>query len=262
MQKIIIFCACLLLGSGFIYGQDPVCEVPAHYADSLIGVYPGPYHPELFPFGGITDNAYKDEYFELQLNAVISDSITFEGVQWKMDYLQVEDNGVLNLPAGYEYACNPPDCKFLANTLGCLLISGVTGDTGVYDLKLKSEISVLNGVFKIKDTLPELLIPGSHYYLSVINYTFDVFKNQIGYKVLSNPVVDRIQLEFNLDSRTDYRIDLIDINGFKLKSVNRTSYGIVNESIDLGAEIAPGYYFVRLTTDKGIATEKILILPR
>jgi hypothetical protein len=260
--------------------QDPVCEPDTSYADDLPGVYPGPYHPVLFPDGGIEDIACINHPFELTLTAVIKDSIDFQGLQIKLNYLEIEEDGFLNLPEGLNYACNPPNCKFEANTLGCMILTGTPLDVnavGTYDLQLKSTIVALNGLITVTDTLPGFLIPDSHYYLELegedsencqelsVN---DLFLEDLGFELLNNPVSDQISVEFNLRTSSDFRLELLDLNGRVLLSKTGKGKGYQRQNLDASALTSlrsggqgPGaYYLLRLITERGLASKKVLIL--
>ena len=261
-----------LLGFRPVLAQDPVCLPDSSYIDALAGVYPGPYHPVLFPDGGIHDTACINHPFELVLTAVIQDSITFNGLQLKLNYLEIAPNGVLNLPAGMGYACNPPNCKFESNTMGCMLISGTpegNNPTGTYDLKLKSKIVALNGLITVNDTLPEFLIPGSHYYLVLDpeNSTHCQTANVPGgpdsrlqFELLMNPVKDRLGISFDLPPATEWQLVLHDLCGRQV-AVSSGSGGRDREWFDLsGHSLHSGYYLVRLVSAGGVAVRKVLIL--
>jgi hypothetical protein len=262
--------------------QDPVCIPDESYADSLVGVYPGPYHPELFPDGGIHDTACINHPFELVLTAVISDSITYGGLSFYFNYLQIEEDGVLNLPEGLDYACNPPNCRFETNTLGCMLISGTPTEGNEirnYDLKLKSEILIAN-FLKLNDTLPELLIPGSNYYLYLDSEdsehcqelsAWELFTERTDLRVMVNPVTTRqIPVEFSLDKQTGYELQLVNLYGQVIQSVHGQNTGRVRHVFDLSDAAGfghrnvqnnqGGYFLIRLLTPRGTATEKVLIL--
>ena len=261
-----------LFFAGVLPAQDPVCVPDLSYADSLAGVYPGPFHPELFPDGGIHDTACINHPFELVLTAVVQDSITFGGLQLKLNYLQIAQNGVLNMPEGFSYACNPPNCKFESNTIGCMLISGTpteANEPGVFDLKLKSQIVALNGLININDTLPEFLIPGSHYYLvldpenSIHCQSSSVSTTPLdkpGLELVSNPVSDRIRVRLDLKESSSWQLDLVDMYGQKIDRITGSG-GSDTEDYEMGAsQLLPGYYFLRLTTSRGMVVRKLLVI--
>jgi hypothetical protein len=252
-------------------GQDPVCYPDSTYADSLAGVYPGPYHPVIFPDGGITDIACINHPFEMVLTAVIRDSISYAGFDFKLNHLKIEENGILGMPEGLDYACNPPSCFFESNTLGCLVISGTptgTNQTGAYDLKLISEIVAADGLIYIKDTLPDFLIPGSYYYLNLESEdsencmelnTFQTTEVAYDFKILSNPVGERLKLELDLAPDVNWEIQLMGINTDLIS--RKRGRGPADLSFDMvDYDLAPGTYFVRMITKSGIRVKKMLII--
>lgn len=271
-KKILLIVFCTFMLSSVIYSQDPVCLPDSSYMDSLAGVYPGPFHPVLFPDGGIHDTACINQPFELVLTAVVQDSILFSGLQLKLNHLLIEDNGLLNLPEGLDYACNPPNCRFESNTMGCLIISGTpsnNNEPGVFDLELKSEIVALNGLITITDTLPGFLIPDSHYYLVLDPEdsghcqelaTQDKLLELPEFELLMNPVKDHIMLDIKMRNSQEWKLQLFDFSGHKLVEIEGDG-NRERQKIDLqNFALETGNYFIRLISAEGISSKKIVVL--
>lgn len=279
IKKVLFSLVLVAMGLLSVLGQDPACLPDESYADSLAGVYPGPYHAELFPDGGIHDTACINHPFELTLTAVVSDSISYGELTLYLNYLEIEENGVLNLPEGLDYACNPPNCKFETNTMGCMVISGTPTEGNEirnYDLQLKAEILVAS-FLTINDTLPAFLIPDSHYYLYLDGEDSEhcqeltveeQFLADIDLKIQTNPVINSVPVEFRLLKKMDYRLELLDFQGRILSTLQAKGSGIICHNLTLnngpGAinSVNGGYYLVRLITEQGIAAEKVLLLGR
>jgi len=270
MNKFILLLFAIFCLNSSLLAQDPVCEPDSTYADSLAGVYPGPFHEVDFPDGGIKDTSCINHPFELVLTAVVNDSIEYAGFDIALNYLKVQEDGILNLPSGMSYACNPPSCQFDANTMGCMLISGTpdeTNEVGTYDLELLVEIKVAD-LFVINDTLPEYLIPGSHYYLVLdpedsencqVLGNEEINRKKLDFELLQNPVSDLLKIRFDEDLRGPWKIEIHTMDGsLAFKQESDFHLDDSDKIIELN-EFHPGYYIIRLTTKEGMAIKKLIV---
>ncbi len=120
--------------------QIDQCTVDAVYQDTLPGVYPLPYEPDLNPTGGITDTACLNEDFQFVFTLVVNDTITISGASIPIDSITLDTEGAIsNLPQGMDYACNPPSCSFVKNSQGCVVIYGKAtnpADVGNHELEI------------------------------------------------------------------------------------------------------------------------------
>jgi hypothetical protein len=65
---------------------------------------------------------------------------------------------IMNIPASFSYACNPPDCVFPSNTISCVALTGTPqpGEEGVYDLKVNA---IIHSIIPIAIVIPDDLGP-------------------------------------------------------------------------------------------------------
>lgn len=252
-----------------LYGQD-ICVPSETFADSSAGVYPLPYHEVLFPDGGIHDTVCVGSPFEYTFTAVLEDSIAWMGFSFKLNSLEILPNGVLNLPAGLQYGCNPPNCVFQANSMGCLKIYGTAteaNDPGSYDLQLRAKIVVANGLISVIDTLPELLVPGSHYYLPVEPATSSHCQtSSLSDHLLTEflemkyqPALQRISVNVADTQIPWLETEIIDMTGKVLMKQNITypAHGI--NILDVSG-LSQGLYFCRTRTPNGYSGLKFVVM--
>ncbi len=143
--------------------SSQACMPDPIYADSTVGVYPPPMNAAN-PNGGITESACINKEYEFVFTFVIPDTVDLFGNQYTLDSVLVEPDGVIGLPIGIDYACNPSACTFTPDdTIGCLVIRGTaTSDNtiGDYDLQIKTMIYSSLG-FPVPVTFPNNLFPGA-----------------------------------------------------------------------------------------------------
>lgn len=116
----LLLCICLNLS----YSQ--VCVPDSIYRDSSAGVYPKPITPDR-PNGGITKKACINRPYDFTMTVIIPDTLTVPGIPFlvNLEYAKINPTGAIsNLPEGIGYECNPPDCKFLKKTQGCIILKG------------------------------------------------------------------------------------------------------------------------------------------
>ncbi len=107
------------------------CLPDSTLIDSSAGVYPKPITPDN-PNGGIHKKACVNKPYEFVLTVVIPDSVVVPlsptPIPLEKAFIATKD-AIKNLPKGIEYACNPPNCVFKKNTIGCLVLKGTPDDT-------------------------------------------------------------------------------------------------------------------------------------
>jgi hypothetical protein len=269
-KKVLVWVVLIhLTGLVAINGQD-ICVPSETYADSSAGVYPLPYHELLFPDGGIDDTVCIGTPFDYTFTAVLEDSIKWMGFSFKLNSLEILPNGVLNLPAGLQYGCNPPNCLFLANTMGCLKIFGTATEEnqpGQFDLKLRAKIVVANGLLTVIDTLPDLLIPGSHYYLEVEpasgnHCQTSSLENQVKKSLVElfyQPVNEKIRINLNQLSTPWLEFEILDMTGKIWHSKQILNPGLEPFNLDISM-LSQGLYYCRVRTPQGFSGLKFVVM--
>ncbi len=270
MSGKIVILAILIQFAGWsaMQSQD-ICVPSESYADSSAGVYPLPYHEILFPDGGIHDTVCIGQPFEFTFTAVLEDSISWMGFSFLLNSLEILPNGVLNLPAGLQYGCNPPNCVFTANSMGCLKIYGTATEDNVpgsFDLQLRAKIVVANGLISVIDTLPELLVPGSHYYLPVEPST-SIHCQASGLQsvlplaagIRHEPQFQRLAISLNEVNLPWIQIDVIDMTGKVLMTEKEMHPGQIPLTLDISG-LGHGLYFCRVHSPFGFSGLKFVVM--
>ncbi len=102
------------------------CLPDSVYRDSTTGVYPRPVSAD-YPNGGIKKKACINKPYDFTFTVVVPDSVKVSQfpVPLPLEEVYIDTaNAIKNLPKGISYACNPPDCVYKKNTIGCLILKG------------------------------------------------------------------------------------------------------------------------------------------
>ncbi len=248
-----------------IYGlnaQD-ICVPDTVYIGSGSYINPEPYHPRLNPDAGILDSACVNHDYSFVFTAVVPDSL----LGFTLDSIVIEENGILNIPTGISYACNPPNCNFSSGTIGCIELQGKPEPGNAltyYDLKMKVKIVVGGGLLTINDTLPDILSDSAHYFLplfdedcvtDVNDYRLDNFNVDI----VNNPVLQTLKFNVNTNSNGNIRYSVIDIMGNKILT-KTTNINLIDEIHENISGLVPGIYFLKVSQNNFEITKKFTVL--
>lgn len=166
-MKSILLTVSMLFSVIVAHAQLGQCTPDTSYSGASVGVYPLPYDPATNPDGGINKSACKTFPYQFVFNVVVPDTINFPGFgDIPLNSLSLATTGAFsNLPADLTYACNPPNCIFDKNTVGCVSIYGTVKSSvpeGDYELIISGTIATGLGI-NIPFTFPNAsLYPGTY----------------------------------------------------------------------------------------------------
>ncbi len=166
MKRFLFSCCIALLACGRVSGQacTPLFSMP----DTVL-LLPLPYL-DGEPGTGITDTACVGVPFTTYFNLNVPSTITVSGLTFPVISISMPTSGGIDgLPASFTYACNPPNCIFLKDSIGCIAVSGTppAGSEGVYDLGFTMNIQNSTFPSPIPITLPNGQFSEGNYYLHV-----------------------------------------------------------------------------------------------
>jgi len=138
------------------------CTPNSALPDSVV-ISPPPFTPAN-PGSGISDTACVTLAYEFTIT--FNTPAVYESPFGPFPINSIELNtegAVTNLPASMDYACYPPDCKFLKDSVGCLKISGTptAGEEGVYDLGVN--VLIRTTALDLPFTFPNAQFPGNYF---------------------------------------------------------------------------------------------------
>jgi hypothetical protein len=244
------------------------CNPDMSYADSTAGVYPEPYEPAINPNGGITECAVIGQPFEFTLTIVVNDTLTYSGLSFPLDSVTV--NTVTGLPAGINYICEPPNCHFTSNTIGCAKLFGIaTGANapGGYDLTIGGAAFVNGSVFPLPIVFPDANLAPGKYTIQInanasdpcgVNSTNDLSKH-LSIQTVPNPAAGIAQIKINSQITGQFQFQLIDLLGNRI--TQRQINMIAGENnIEFDASLLPnGLYLAQLRNEIGQVAQKIVV---
>ena len=235
------------------------------------GVFPGPFDIENpSPDDGINECAVIGENFEFVFTIAVGDSITIPGTApQSLDKIVLTE--INNLPEGINYLCEPDDCTFEKNSLGCAVLTGTpTANNTVGDFELEIKVNVFVGglPFGIPVTFPdEDLAPGvfSLKLLADANEPCDVVatNEQLADKVQvtmqPNPTTGPVNIKINADVSGGFNLHVVDLLGQSVHGeAVRVNQGFNEFSFD-GSHLPHGLYFVVLENELGRVAQKMTI---
>lgn len=275
MKKVYFTLIVLLVGFSTIKAQlvlspNELCQPDTAYAKEEGNIYPEAYHERLNPDKGTLDSACINQDYSFIFTAVVPDSFPTDIGTVKLDYIKIEENGLIDVPTGIKYKCNPPSCDFKSGTLGCLELYGKpekSNEVKVYDLKLKIELSVVEGLIIVNDTLPTYLTDSAHYYLPLFeegsvnckpSSIYDI-ENDYSFSISPNPVSDKLKISISLQNGGYLKYSLVDLYGKVIRNERKLLNDNTNIFYEDVKDLIPGVYFIKTEYKHKIITQKFII---
>lgn len=197
----------------------------------------------------------------------VPSNFVFQGIALSITSASLAATGaVTGLPTGLSYVCDPPNCVFNANTLGCVLIKGTPSNPAqapdTLDLSIKAKVNTLFGALDI--TFPGPIAPGNYYLImqtaagcvsaaSEANNPFASIKNA------PNPFADQTVFHVESDQNGEFQFDVFNLLGQKVASKNIQLTEGYNQFTFDAAQLTNGAYYFILGNKTGQATGKMII---
>lgn len=142
MKKILLasFILTLSLSVTNLFAQ--ACTPDPIYVNEDAGVYPLP--DSVGDPNSTLPTGCVNMPYESLFTAVVPATITTDlgGGPVTVPLTSVTVLSVDNLPPGTNYTCDPPDCIFLDETVGCVAITGTPTTQGTYSLIVNTEVNI------------------------------------------------------------------------------------------------------------------------
>jgi hypothetical protein len=272
MKQFLLGCFLILLAAPSFSQVD--CMADSTFVDSMAGVYPLPYDLITNPEGGIPDSACLNKYYEFSFTAVVNDTLTLGSQVFVLDSLVLPtDDAVTGMPEGFNFACNPPDCVFEQNSIGCVILYGkATNSADLGDNLLSISGTLWSQGFPIPLTFPNpLLFPGTYsLYVHeedypnclVINDTEEQALPLEGIRNYPNPFQGTTTIELNSTTADDYTFRVMDLFGKVVHQEQVNFQEGTNRMTFDAANFANGVYLYSFSNEKGNVTKKMVISGR
>lgn len=253
----------LLVGSAQLSAQN--CEPVEELADTVV-VFPLPYQED-FPERGIQDTACVGADYVTTLQIQIPETFTIGTTEVALVSVEVQDDGVLNLPESFSFACNPPDCVFPAGEIGCIDVFGNAnpGDEGMYDLQISVAINTALG--PLPYTLPDgVLVTGNYFFFvkeegnpNCLVDAREVVENAFDLRIQPNPFSDYADVFVNLPTGGEYELSVYNAVGSLVQERTVDLVTGANSFQFDGSNLPMGMYVFRLQRGNEAASGRLMI---
>ncbi len=256
----------LLLALMACFGRSEAqnCSVDSNLLNypTTVLLSPAPYSPDT-PFYNLALACVNEPYGQ-SVTVKVPPNLLIATI----DSVVVPKTGAIaNLPAGLSYVCNPPSCKYLPNTLGCILLTGTptaaNNAPDTFDLLITATIytNFLNQTLQ----LPSGLSPEQHFYLIVqpsgtcISSAPDASGPVADLTLAPNPTYDIVSIQARVLESGAYRLQVFDLMG-RLQWEQHTALGsgenTINQSFGF---LQSGQYFLVLSNKDGRMTRRLVV---
>ncbi len=271
MKKVLLtFLACLPVV--FLSAQN--CMADSTYQDTT-GVFPMPFDADNpSPDDGINECAIIGENFEFVFTVAVGDSITipFGGMSQTLALDKIVVVDVQNLPVGINYLCEPTNCTFEDNSLGCVVLTGIPTAANTpmnYELEIKVNVFIKGFAVGIPFTFPDPdLAPGvfSLQLLASANEPCDVavstseeLADKVQMTTQPNPTAGPVYVNFQSTVSGEFNLHVMDLFGHAVHREKVTLQQGQNSFSYDGTHLPNGLYLLVLENELGRVAQKMTI---
>ncbi|MDX1939339.1 MAG: T9SS type A sorting domain-containing protein [Saprospiraceae bacterium] len=189
----------------------------------------------------------------------VPSNITVSGITVPVSNVSIATSGAINnLPVGTTYTCDPPNCVFNANTIGCILLRGTPTAANTapdtLDLRINATVSTPFGPLPIEFPGNQAA-PNDHYYLilkpmGTCNVSSTAEANSLFSQVqmMPNPFTAQTTLEVEALEAGNYRFEVFDLLGKRMHSQNVQLQEGINQFNYDGSVLPKGIYLYAIGT--------------
>lgn len=273
MRKILLPLIFTVLGFSGIQAQDMMtCELDTARRDSIYLIEPAPYDPSTPEgmTGGIPDTACAGQFFEFTFSILFPDTVSIGDFGLPVASISFATEGAITYDtplADFDYVCNPPNCVFTPDSLGCVKIFGTPalGEDGEHEVNFSGYVDFGGFGFPITFPNPELA-PGT--YNVVVRgsedpacLTSSTERILAGFDIRNSPNPFSYSTDIVIDAETtgEYEFRVHDVLG---KQVHRQVIHIVEGQNTLafdGQNLSEGMYLFSLSDGRSVITKKMIV---
>lgn len=234
--------------------------------DTAAVIHPRPYS-DTYQVYALAHACIGQPYLQSFTLAVPS-SFTFQGITLPITSASIATSGALSgQPVGITYLCDPPNCVFNANTLGCILLYGTPTAANTPDtFSLVIAATIQTAFAPVPVTFPGPVAPGNYYLIldaagSCVSSAYDLNSQIVGIKNQPNPFGQQTTIEVESVTTGDFQFEVFDLLGRRMHQQNiRLVEGTNQFTFDAGT-LADGTYFYSLGNREG-KVSKVMVIAR
>ena len=267
MKRLLSFLI-LLSFSSFIFGQN--CVSDSSYVDTT-GIFPPPFHADATPDGGIPISACINTPWQFDFTVAVGETIDPGTGPLPLDSIVLDPAvAISGMPIGFNFSCDPPNCVYVKNSLGCASIFGIATDensAGDYPLEITAVIFAAG--FEIPVTFPNPVLAPGEYVITleaegsgtchVANGTNDVLRSKLSLNAVPNPTAGLAQINVQSFLTGNFDFHVFDLMGNQIKSEAITISEGENYIEFDGTNLPDGIYVYTLSNELGSISNKLII---
>ena len=269
-----ILLSCLTFLSSLAIAQQDVCTLDSTLIDTSFVILPLPLSATR-PDGGITDSACLNKPFSFDFQFRVPEEFNFSGSTIGLDSIFISPSeGIEGLPMGMDYSCNPPNCRFGADSLisGCLIIYGTPQEKGDFSMSITTNLLTSLGTIGPL-TLPSNVVPNAEgeYILTVLDEnasncfvdmtsaSSDVLDTFMSLENAPNPVQNYTQIKINSSINGALNFQVFDLVGRQIYQKKIRVFEGEN-SFDFDAsDLSNGIYVFSISNHDGWISKKMIV---
>lgn len=198
---------------------------------------------------GSTTSMYPDVVqFKLPSDTTIS------GLSATIDSIWIES--VANFPAGIQYNCNTPNCKWAGGTNGCVTFLNTTPGAGIIEVQINLKVKGI--AFGTALTIPQSL----YYKFDAASVGLDEFIQLNKFSVIQNspnPFSESTTIHFASPAAAKIAFEVHNMIGQKVYSESINATQGLNSLVFSNANLENGTYFFSLNNGQTSTTGKMTI---
>lgn len=271
MQKTLpLLCAVLLTATLTSQAQNCVRDSSVLLVDTVF-ISPRPYTAN-YQVYGLAPACIGQPYAQ-SVTIKIPATYTFMGIPIVITNANIAPtNAITGLPTGITYLCDPPNCVFNANTLGCILLYGTPSDPAqapdTFDLKIKANIvgTVFGSPANIPIDFPGPIAPGNYYLRlfaagNCLSAAYDFASPITSIKNTPNPFDQQTTIEVESSVAGGFHFEVFNLMGQRVHTqMIEITTGTNQFTFDAG-NLPNGAYYYSLSNSAG-KVSKLLTVSR
>jgi len=184
-------------------------------------------------------------------------SAPYNGGSIAIDHIVLTNvDGLSVIPAEvpFYFQCNPPDCSFHSDSLGCVSIKGTPNTIGTYNLTIEANVYFTPVLYIPFPTAGYRIVVHNPIGIPPISETkFDVSQN------LPNPALNKTNIYVNLQHAGNFTLKISNLVGNEmLKETIMGKKGFNTVNID-ASQFAPGIYFYSVSDGENSITKRMVV---
>jgi len=264
-MKKIYFSALALLLSASVFAQVCVRDSSLLNNDTLF-VSPRPYTAN-YQVYALAPACINEPYTQSVTIKVPSTYDIGGGAVIPLTSASIATSGAIaGLPSGITYACDPPNCVFNANTLGCIVVYGTPNNPNqapdTTNLVITASISALGTSFPV--TFPGQIAPGNYFFVlaqagACIVGTDDLSGQIFSVKNVPNPFSDVTNINIVSKVTGEFNFEVFNMLGQNLRRQSITLIEGENQVRFEAGNLANGTYFYVISNADGKIARPMVI---